>query len=608
MIVVSRQAAGCSEQSTAGSRQEAVAEKNPSPLGRGQGEGRSSSTTYCSSFEAVASCQLPVASEGRGASVSLPPAPCPLPSGRSGISLLEVLFAMGVMSVGILSVVLLIPVGVYELAEAQKLDSGSTLGRAAFRDLEVRGYLRPETWVDTQWGMLIDADPTHSNPANYPTYQGRQIAYPYLPQSVLTAYPPPGSAYGGATLPGTPPTVPTQPQQWPEGFSYSYYSQGPQTPPTGLPLGGGPWNGSTPFPPLSASDLPVMILDPLLVGYTGAIALGGLATGPATVPSQGGAPAVWTNIQTFPYQQTYVQNAPLIPRLTVLPNWPLPFVWTSGNALPIAPPIWPQQWAQDAWQNPRFMPFGVADRIFRATDDLQFTAATTQRDRPALLHDSTGMPQYVGGYTWFAMIAPARAEADLKATEFRDASSNPDLTALNSTRQFDVWVIVCNNRILDVPANPAPEPRPGEWMVPVAPIISGLGGGDITVGTSGTAQQQAAQAGWLAGVHPGQWVMLSTIMVSLEVRNNGGNPVNWPRFQTIADWYRVVAVDDGSALSATGGSRYVTLHGADFPPSTALQPAGNPLQPVFATFVEGVVGVYQKTITLDGDSAWGLPP
>ena len=164
---------------------------------------------------------------------------------------------MGVMSVGILSLVLLIPVGVYELAEAAKLDAASTLGRAAFRDLEVRGYLRPETWVDTQWGMMIDADPL--SPTK--TYQNRLLAYPFLPPSVVSAYLPPPS-YNG-TVPSPPPPQPAQPQQWPQAFS-----GGNPTPPIGLPLSGPPWSGNTPFPPFSASDLPVMVLDPLLVGYT----------------------------------------------------------------------------------------------------------------------------------------------------------------------------------------------------------------------------------------------------------------------------------------------------------------------------------------------------
>ena len=85
----------------------------------------------------------------------LPTAYRPLPTARSGISLLEVLIALGCLSVGLLAMMAgLVPLGVYEMAEATKLDQSSTLGRAAFRDLKIRGYLRPQTWVDTQYGMV----------------------------------------------------------------------------------------------------------------------------------------------------------------------------------------------------------------------------------------------------------------------------------------------------------------------------------------------------------------------------------------------------------------------------------------------------------------------
>ena len=72
---------------------------------------------------------------------------------RRGISLIEVMFAAGILTVGILGMAALVPLGAYELIEATKLDQSSTAGLAAFRDLEVRGFLQPKLWVDTQMGM-----------------------------------------------------------------------------------------------------------------------------------------------------------------------------------------------------------------------------------------------------------------------------------------------------------------------------------------------------------------------------------------------------------------------------------------------------------------------
>lgn len=81
--------------------------------------------------------------------------------GRCGVTLLEVLISIGVMAVGLMGMASLIPLGRLELAEADKLDNSSALGRAAFRELTVRGYLRPEMWVDPITGKTVAA------PSNY---------------------------------------------------------------------------------------------------------------------------------------------------------------------------------------------------------------------------------------------------------------------------------------------------------------------------------------------------------------------------------------------------------------------------------------------------------
>jgi Tfp pilus assembly protein PilV len=69
------------------------------------------------------------------------------PAGRLGITLLEVMIAMGVLAVGIMSIASLLPVGRYQMSQAVVFDEASALGRAAFRDMQVHGYLRPATWL-----------------------------------------------------------------------------------------------------------------------------------------------------------------------------------------------------------------------------------------------------------------------------------------------------------------------------------------------------------------------------------------------------------------------------------------------------------------------------
>lgn len=65
----------------------------------------------------------------------------------SGITLLEVLISMFVMLVGLLGVMSMIPVGRFEQQRGAKIDRASACGRAAFREMKVRGMLNPTTWA-----------------------------------------------------------------------------------------------------------------------------------------------------------------------------------------------------------------------------------------------------------------------------------------------------------------------------------------------------------------------------------------------------------------------------------------------------------------------------
>jgi hypothetical protein len=78
-----------------------------------------------------------------------PPTPNPQRLRRAGITLLEVLISMFVLLIGLMGVGAMIPAGRYEIMQGVKADYGTTVGRAAFRDLKARGYLNPKNWADT---------------------------------------------------------------------------------------------------------------------------------------------------------------------------------------------------------------------------------------------------------------------------------------------------------------------------------------------------------------------------------------------------------------------------------------------------------------------------
>lgn len=65
---------------------------------------------------------------------------------RRAITLLEVLISMFVMTVGLLSIASLVPVGKHLQSKGTQVDRASGFGRAAFRDLKARGILDPRNW------------------------------------------------------------------------------------------------------------------------------------------------------------------------------------------------------------------------------------------------------------------------------------------------------------------------------------------------------------------------------------------------------------------------------------------------------------------------------
>ena len=65
---------------------------------------------------------------------------------HSGITLLEVLVSLFVLSVGLLGVVSLVPLGALLMRDAVKADSTGACGRAAIHDVKVRRMLDPGWW------------------------------------------------------------------------------------------------------------------------------------------------------------------------------------------------------------------------------------------------------------------------------------------------------------------------------------------------------------------------------------------------------------------------------------------------------------------------------
>lgn len=74
---------------------------------------------------------------------------------RRGVSLLEVLISIFVLTVGLLGVAALIPVGRHHMAEAIRTDRAATCGRAILHEAKVRQWLDPATWCTRSGGSIV---------------------------------------------------------------------------------------------------------------------------------------------------------------------------------------------------------------------------------------------------------------------------------------------------------------------------------------------------------------------------------------------------------------------------------------------------------------------
>lgn len=86
---------------------------------------------------------------------------------RRGLSLLEVLIAMGVLLIGLLGVGAMIPAGRIEIIQGVKLDYASMVGRSAYRDLKTRGFLNPNNWLDANGKAVFNGTNFTNSPAGF---------------------------------------------------------------------------------------------------------------------------------------------------------------------------------------------------------------------------------------------------------------------------------------------------------------------------------------------------------------------------------------------------------------------------------------------------------
>ena len=78
---------------------------------------------------------------------------------RSGLSLLEILFSVFVLSIGLLGVAAVIPLGHHQMLEATKSDRAAACGRAGLHEIKTRGWINPLLWRQIS---VDEMDPTET--------------------------------------------------------------------------------------------------------------------------------------------------------------------------------------------------------------------------------------------------------------------------------------------------------------------------------------------------------------------------------------------------------------------------------------------------------------
>ncbi len=118
---------------------------------------------------------------------------------RRGISLLEVLISIGVISVGLLGVAALLPLAQHLANKGTTADRAALSGKAAMVDFKTRDMANPDNWL-TSTGAAVSLDPTN---AASPLNPSGAMAYCLDPRllsrdATATVFPAHGT---GATMP-----------------------------------------------------------------------------------------------------------------------------------------------------------------------------------------------------------------------------------------------------------------------------------------------------------------------------------------------------------------------------------------------------------------------
>ncbi|HAY79796.1 MAG TPA: hypothetical protein DCY79_08320 [Planctomycetaceae bacterium] len=427
-------------------------------------------------------------------------------AGRRGLSIIEVLFAIGIAIVGLLGVIVLIPVGTYHANRSLTSDSATRIGLAAQREFVLRGYTSPDMWR----GDFIAG--------NSPT--GATNWFPFLAPSASTK----------VTYKGFPLVYASNDNTWVNANS----------------VGQGYWN----VPRATHA----FCIDPQLIATH---------TANHTI-------AATNRLVRFPY---YLENASTTGSGQTYPRMRRISVATAPTPFP-NPAI-----AATAGALTGPITLAHANSIFINNDDLAIQlddADNSVAPTPQMIEQPTGIipavpvkQQYQGEYSWIATLAP-KVGASNSASEL-----------------YILSIVVFKQRSLALPSD-TDTTLPTERVVDfLTTTNSSTGSIEVRLAANAASAAGPAFAPEYLAVSQGDWVLLQGATPSI------------PYFR----WYQVIGSGGDAKRDGNGfWEQYVTLQGPEWLPATYPVPGATTHGQM--VIVDGVVGVYQKTIRLETTSLW----
>ena len=467
------------------------------------------------------------------------------------MSLTEVLIAMGILTLGLLGVAAVFPVGSFYMARAEQHDLGSQLAQTAMNDLVTRGMLDPRSW------FVMTPGPT-SAAIGDPNYTFASADGAYAPHNTA--------------LPIARPNSFTRPFVDALSAGQTVAKSG-ALPQASIPV------------VLSKQFGSAYVIDPM-----------GVAAIQQTQGASAGNRIMYgfpsAACMAYPTQQTwsyYTNSAWDSWRTTVgpkPPSLPLQLAW------PIRRVTFRQ--SSTGYNLDKVM----AAELCQMKDDLSYDFPNRD-DRPATAAYEMSTDKTVplvrpwrGDYSWIATVAPSTDEA-------RDRIPFSTESVI-----CDVSVVVLHKRT--IPGNftgataDYPDLSSPERSVAASVVSTGLNGGELLLRDTGDG---LVSGDAFKNLKSGYFIMLC-----------GPHPnssPSAPRFVLL--WYQVIAVDSslGSIITDSTKQRLVTLRGPEWP----WQPApGGPRDfthlssDLCVGIVKGAVAVHTRSIALQNSSHSGIAP